>query len=221
MVCLSFLGGNGNFFEGGLRVPGIVRWPEHIPAGIVNTQVISQMDFFPTFVDIAKGSIPDDRIIDGQDIRHLLSLAGSSDEVNSNSSNHQPLFFYCNARLFAMRFGNYKLHYRTMPMRNKYYYAAKCGEAGFPYSYYFQGSSCISTRVRWHYPPLIYNLATDPAEAYPLNATLNQDLLQDVESAYAAHEMNLVKGPALFTSFSNSTIPCCDVSNYGCSCNYP
>ncbi|XP_072025242.1 arylsulfatase-like [Amphiura filiformis] len=219
-----FRGGKGNFFDGGLRVPGIVRWPGHIRPGRINTQVISQMDIFPTFVQLAGGNIPHDRVIDGQDVRHLLSLQSSSYEAKnptSKSSNHEPLFFYCNDKLFAVRYGNFKFHYRSMPVKSKFEYAATCGEAGFPNDYYFECLFCGSRCVLKHDPPLIYNLAADPSEAYSLDPQLHQGLLQELKRVVEDHESNLVKGPALFTSLAISSIPCCDKSSPGCSCNYP
>lgn len=230
MLCflIPSAGGKGNFFDGGLRVPGIIRWPGHIRPGLVNNQVISQMDLFPTFVEMAGGTVPHDRIIDGQDVRHLLLADSPSDDKNaamkirkSKSNNHEPLFFYCNDKLFAVRYGNFKIHFRSMPIKSKFEYAATCGEAGFPESYSFECLFCSSPCVRKHDPPLIYNLAADPSETYSLDANLNQDLLKEIEKAIEEHESNLVKGPALFTSLAISSIPCCNRSNPGCSCNYP
>lgn len=48
-----FRGAKGNLYEGGIRVPLIVRWPQKIKAGLTsNAQVISS-DFFPTFLELA------------------------------------------------------------------------------------------------------------------------------------------------------------------------
>ncbi|MHC4798504.1 MAG: sulfatase-like hydrolase/transferase, partial [Planctomycetota bacterium] len=63
--------------EGGVRVPFVARWPGKIPAGkAVDTPAIA-FDIFPTFVQLAGGSMPEDRIYDGQDITPILTGKGS------------------------------------------------------------------------------------------------------------------------------------------------
>jgi arylsulfatase A len=59
-------------YEGGYRVPCIVRWPGKIPANVVNDEVTAMVDMLPTFAKLAGGKAPDDRPIDGKDIRPLL-----------------------------------------------------------------------------------------------------------------------------------------------------
>jgi arylsulfatase A-like enzyme len=59
-------------WEGGLRVPCVAWWPGRIPAGTVCDQVATVMDFLPTFAALAGAKVPDDRVIDGHDIRPLL-----------------------------------------------------------------------------------------------------------------------------------------------------
>lgn len=48
-------------WEGGIRVPGIVRWPGVLPAGRVIQEPTSLMDVFPTVVQLAGGQLPQDR----------------------------------------------------------------------------------------------------------------------------------------------------------------
>ncbi|MBS3769990.1 MAG: sulfatase-like hydrolase/transferase, partial [Bacteroidales bacterium] len=55
-------------YEGGHRVPGIVRYPGHIPAGSQSDQLINGTDFLPTFCHLAGVKVPSDRTIDGVDI---------------------------------------------------------------------------------------------------------------------------------------------------------
>lgn len=57
--------GKATTFEGGVRVPCLVRWPGHIEAGSVSDQVGSVIDLLPTFVHLAGGTPPSDRTIDG------------------------------------------------------------------------------------------------------------------------------------------------------------
>jgi arylsulfatase len=48
-----FYAGKGTTFEGGFRVPAIVRWPGHVPAGSMGNGLFSGLDWFPTFVAAA------------------------------------------------------------------------------------------------------------------------------------------------------------------------
>ena len=59
--------------EGGIRVPGIIRWPDHIkPDSVCETPIIGS-DFFPTICQIVGIPLPTDRVIDGTSILPLFS----------------------------------------------------------------------------------------------------------------------------------------------------
>jgi len=64
--------GKGSCYEGGYRVPGIVRWPGKVPAGKVSDAIFATIDFMPTFANLAGFEVPDDRVIDGIDQTELL-----------------------------------------------------------------------------------------------------------------------------------------------------
>ena len=55
-------------WEGGIREPGIMRWPGHIPAGVENNTPCGLVDLLPTFCTLAECRVPDDRPIDGVDL---------------------------------------------------------------------------------------------------------------------------------------------------------
>ena len=50
--------GKGYVYEGGQRVPLIVRWPGHIPAGRVTDDPVSNVDWIPTLLDLAGAPVP-------------------------------------------------------------------------------------------------------------------------------------------------------------------
>ena len=56
-----------SLFEGGIKVPGIIHWPEKLPAGKTVDAPFASMDIFPTFLNAASGKL-DDYEIDGTDI---------------------------------------------------------------------------------------------------------------------------------------------------------
>jgi arylsulfatase A len=57
-----------NLYEGGIRVPGIIRWPEQIKAGQVCAEPISSVDFLPTLCELSGAQVPTDRTLDGVSI---------------------------------------------------------------------------------------------------------------------------------------------------------
>ncbi len=55
-------------FEGGIRVPCLMRWPGKIPAGATNNEIMGIIDMLPTFCALAGVDVPTDRVIDGKNI---------------------------------------------------------------------------------------------------------------------------------------------------------
>ena len=71
--CQPLRGGKLSHYEGGTRVPFMMRWPGRIAAGKVYRKVVSTMDVFTTSLTAAGGSLPNDRIFDGVDLMPYLS----------------------------------------------------------------------------------------------------------------------------------------------------
>jgi arylsulfatase A-like enzyme len=69
-----FRGRKRSLYEGGVRVPFIVRWPGHVPSGrIDDTSVVAACDFLPTLCKLAGASVPSDHVLDGEDIGDILT----------------------------------------------------------------------------------------------------------------------------------------------------
>jgi len=93
--------GKNTTWEGGQRVPTIIRWKDRIRGGQVISDVAAMIDWFPTFVKLAGGSVPTDRIIDGCDIAPVL--LGTGKRANDD-------FAYLHFRRFqAYRSGDWKI----------------------------------------------------------------------------------------------------------------
>ena len=58
--------------EGGIRVPCIIKWPDRVYAATYTDELMTVMDFFPTFAALAGVELPADRIIDGRDATELI-----------------------------------------------------------------------------------------------------------------------------------------------------
>lgn len=96
--------GKVSTWEGGVRVPCVFWSPGQIPASGTCDELASTLDVLPTIAALAGTKVPDDRTIDGEDIRHLL--AGESDQVNQD----KVFCYYFLTHLQAVRHGKWKLH---------------------------------------------------------------------------------------------------------------
>lgn len=97
-------GAKATTWEGGVRVPGIVRWPGRVPAGVTRDAIVSTLDVLPTFAALAGAAdaVPDDRPIDGVDQSALIlgkEKRGARDHF----------FYYDEGELQAVRKGPWKL----------------------------------------------------------------------------------------------------------------
>ena len=70
-------GEKGSLYEGGVRVPLIVKFPPLSKQGSVCDEPTISYDFYPTFVDLAQGALPENQTIDGMSLSSLLSEPSS------------------------------------------------------------------------------------------------------------------------------------------------
>jgi arylsulfatase A-like enzyme len=70
--------GKGHPYEGGIRVPAIIRWPSVIKSGAVSNEPITSVDYFPTICEVAGVPLPRDRAIDGVSLVKHLKSGGTS-----------------------------------------------------------------------------------------------------------------------------------------------
>jgi arylsulfatase A-like enzyme len=95
-------GGKNTAFEGGFRVPCLMRWPKQIPAARTCSAPCSVMDFLPTMASLSGGALPT-APIDG---RNLLPLLRNPDHA---ASPHAGLLYHKDETPVAVRGGDYKL----------------------------------------------------------------------------------------------------------------
>ena len=89
-------------YEGSLRVPFLIRWPEKIPAGQVSNEVVHQIDLFPTLANIVGIDLPNDRIMDGADQSNFLM-------GKSEKSARESVIIYIGNELFGVKWRNWKM----------------------------------------------------------------------------------------------------------------
>lgn len=95
-------GTKGSTWEGGMRVPCVVRWPGRIAPGRTSDEVATAMDLYPTLAALCGAEVPTDRTIDGRDITGLL--------LDDAPSPHEAFLYYWMDDLEAVRVGRWKLH---------------------------------------------------------------------------------------------------------------
>jgi len=98
-----------SIYDGGIRVPGIVRLPGRVKADTETNTPAGFVDLLPTFCDLAGVALPMDRTLDGTSIRPLLE--------GKKIERDKPLFwfFYKSDPMCAIRDGDYKLCASAVP----------------------------------------------------------------------------------------------------------
>ena len=89
-------------YDGGLRVPFIIRAPGKVPAGKTSDLVTASIDLLPTIAKLAGAKLPKDKVIDGLDISDVFH--------GKQKTLDRPFFFYQHQALRAVRQGDWKLH---------------------------------------------------------------------------------------------------------------
>jgi len=134
--------GKGTMFEGGARVPCIMRWPGKIKPGTVCTKMGATIDILPTIAAIAGVPLPENKI-DGVNILPLL-------KGDKNANPRDEYYMYYGDQLQAVRQGDWKLH---LPHVYRSYKGVEPGRDGQP-GPYGQGQTTLE----------LYNLKTDIGE---------------------------------------------------------
>jgi len=114
-----FKGQKGGAWEGGYRVPLVVRWPGHIKPGTVHNQLFASLDWVPTLVDIAGGAKGEDlkkQIEAGQYpgiVKTTLDGFNQRDylEGKSSKSARDHFYYFSGATPSAVRYKNWKMYY--------------------------------------------------------------------------------------------------------------
>ena len=138
--------GKGTTFEGGHRVPCLVRWPGVVPAGRVNGKLLTTMDILPTVVNLCGARLPKKRI-DGID---WVALLKGDDTVTPRDHFY---YYYRKNSLEAVRQGDWKLVF-AHPGRT--YEGFLPGQGGKP----------GATTEEHEFSTALYDLRRDPGERY-------------------------------------------------------
>ncbi len=160
--------GKGSSYEGGQKVPCIMKWPGHIPAGIVCNKLASTIDILPTLAAITCSNLPKKKI-DGVNILPLM--LGNFEATPRNEF----LYYYRDNQLEAVRKGQWKLVF---------------DHHGRTYEGFLPGNDGMPGEVNENFPFVggLYDLRRDPGERYDVQA-LYPDVVADLKKlADAARE---------------------------------
>ena len=138
--------GKGTSFEGGQKVPCIMRWPGKIPSGTVCTQLAATLDILPTIAHITQADVPK-QTIDGVNISSLLF------NPQSKSVRENLYYYYRQNSLEAVRNEQFKL---VLPHEGRSYEHQLPGKDGYP------GTAPENVPVSM----ALYDLRRDPGERY-------------------------------------------------------
>uniref|UniRef100_A0A8C6EZT4 Steryl-sulfatase n=1 Tax=Marmota marmota marmota TaxID=9994 RepID=A0A8C6EZT4_MARMA len=209
-----YKGGKANNWEGGIRVPGIFRWPGVIEAGLEIDEPTSNMDIFPTVAKLAGSPLPNDRVIDGRDLMPLL-------QGKTRRSEHEFLFHYCNAYLNAVRWHPPN----SSSVWKAFYFTPKFHPKGANGCFSTHVCLCLDGHVTRHRPPLLFDLSTDPGEKSPLTPETEprfQDILRVMQEAADRHTQTLSADVPNQLSLGNTLwkpwLQVCCASSSGLSC---
>ena len=95
-------GAKGTTYEGGFRVPCIVRWPGVIPQKQVSSQIATSMDLYTTLIGLAGGEVPQDRAVDGVDVMPILL-------GDTTFQREKEFYYFLGPHLEAVRSAEWKL----------------------------------------------------------------------------------------------------------------
>ena len=113
---LPLRGMKHNLYEGGIRVPTIVRWPKRIAAGSTNATPLISNDFYPTLLELTGSPLKSEQHLDGVSFRKVL--IGEADSVDREAI----YWHYPHGRQeAAIRKGRYKLLHRFQEDRVELY----------------------------------------------------------------------------------------------------
>lgn len=116
-----FAGGKGTGLEGGWRVPMIIRWPGKIAAGVVNNEIMSGLDWFPTFVAAAGNPNITAELLAGKQLgekSYKVHLDGYNQLdllTGKGPSKRREIFYFTEGTLAAVRIDDYKYRFTDQP----------------------------------------------------------------------------------------------------------
>jgi arylsulfatase A len=151
-------GRKGWTYDGGVRVPGIVRWPGHVKAGRVSGDPLATIDIFPTLMALTGGATAGSLPLDGMPAADFLLGRETSSPGNL-------YLFFDKEFLQTARFGKWKIH------------AARWNVQRYQAGAANQVNQTLAA-------PELYDMSLDPGESYNLAAN-HPEVVKDLQRRIA------------------------------------
>jgi len=172
-------------WEGGFRVPLLIRWPGRIPAGVVSNEIVQHHDWLPTFLAMAGEPDIKEKLLNGHEALgkkfkvHLdgYSLLQYLTGKEKKSPRQGFIYFSDDGDLVALRFDNWKVVFM---------------EQRAPGTLRIWAEPFVTLRV-----PKIYNLRTDPFERADITSNTYYDW-------FLNHDFIALAAQAIVTPFLES-----------------
>lgn len=161
-------------FDGGMRVPTVAMWKGKVKPRVY-TQPATQMDWFPTFAELADVDLPIDRPIDGESLADMM--------VNGGDREGQEVFYFDGlGQLSAYRNGDFKV---KLPFR------------GFESTIWNKGVAAHDS--------LLFNIKTDPSESTNLFGTSENGASLFIKQEQALLELGELPPPVVIRSLEDNS----------------
>ncbi|MGB5222046.1 MAG: arylsulfatase [Polyangiales bacterium] len=179
-----FRGEKNTNWEGGWRVPAMVRWPGKVPAGTVSNEIMAHMDWLPTFAAAAgapgvKDELLNGATMDGKRFKVHLDGYNQLDMLLGNGPSHRDELFYFSddGDLLALRYRDWKIVFMEQRVQGTLQVWAE------PF---------VTLRV-----PKLFNLRRDPYERADITSNTYWDWL--IDRAFAIYGAQMLVGNFLAT----------------------
>jgi arylsulfatase len=179
-----FRGEKNTNWEGGWRVPAMVRWPGKVPAGTVSNEIMAHMDWLPTFAAAAGAPSVKEELLKGSQMgakRFKVHLDGYNqlDMLLGNGPSHREELFYFSddGDLISLRFKDWKMVFMEQRAQGTLQVWAE------PFT---------TLRV-----PKLFNLRRDPYERADVTSNTYWDWL--IDRAFAIYGAQMLVGEFLQT----------------------
>ena len=189
--------GLGSAWEANVRMPGIVRWPGRVPAGVSSEELVSTLDVLPTVLGLVGREVPES--VDGVDVKDVFldnkKNAGSDDS-------ERPIFFWRDG---------FKEGPLPQPFGRFDVVAMKLGRIKL--WLYTKSSHYNADEEVHHDPPLLFDVLDDPGEARPLDPSEHAELIDRAESLLRDHKDSVDWTSPLTLARDDKYLPCSNAEN--------
>lgn len=201
-----YRGGKGQSWEGGIRMPTIVSWPKHIPAGISLDKLTSTLDLLPTVAKLVGGDVPKDRVIDGKDLLPLLTN-------QTQHTSHEFIFHYCGNQIHAVRY-----HAKETEIVWKVHLMTPNWGEGTDYCIDIGLCLCHGHHVTVHKNPLLFDITNNPGENSPISDDRPEykEVMKHIDPAIKKHKETIDSVPNQLEAHKNHFHPSLQMC-----CNFP